>query len=344
MAQMNQIKTRRLWGVATAALAIVVLIVGILTLRSFTATPAEQQGGPAASADRAQFNQAIQDSRDALDQGEPAKAEALLRRALASFPDDSDGWSLLGESLIAQDNATEALAAYEQAIAVGQDNAELRFAAATFAHRAGQLDIAQEHYMRAQKMAPTNPKHPLYLAQVQRQAGDLPAAKASLLRAATLDPDLALAWASLAAIALDENKTSIAHQHIKRARKLQPANLDWRIIEARAWRRMNQPNKAVRLLIAVDENTRLASLPALEELAMCYGMLAQPEEAANLYARAVASNPDEAPLLHLAAQWHQRAAMNDAAEAYAARAARLGYEPSQHFLALLRDEDENSDQ
>lgn len=328
-----------------------VIVLAVVVVRAFIGSPtpdsvdASEQSADQALAGAAQrIEAAIREADNLRQQGEIAAAETLLRKALEKHPNDRDLRVMLAETLLSQDRPREAYRQYDHAIAAGADNAELHFAAGTVANVAGLPERAAEHYRSAQRLAPSNPKHPLYLGQIRRKLGDVEAAKASLLRAANLDPDQAIAWGTLADIALSENNLSIARNYVRRAIEAAPEATSWRILEARVLRRSNRPEQAARVLMALDKSARLGDPNVLRELALCYGLLDRPAEAARVYARAVESRDQKeqddsnmAELLYEAASWYDRAGEPDAAAVYAERAARRGHEKAAEMLDRLGD-------
>jgi tetratricopeptide (TPR) repeat protein len=278
---------------------------------------------------------ALDSARLLMDQGKPAAAEAILRAGTRKFPADQSLVLLLGECLLQQGRGEEAYEAYSQGIMIGPDNAEYRHAAATIASQLGRTEEAEAHYAVGQKLAPSNPKFPLYRAQVQRALGRVGEARANLLLATKLDPDLAIAWASLAAIALDENRPTVAREYIERSRKLEPARLEWRVIEARALRREGKPREAAELLLAVPVSVRGADEAALMELALSLGLLERAGEAAELYVAALELDAGNAELAYQAALWLERAGQRGRAETYAASAASKGHAGAKELAARL---------
>jgi len=347
MATGEQARRRRRLLAITAIPAAGVIVAAALAIRALTNAPAPDSADAStrstdqALADAAQrIDAALREAEKLQRQGEYAVAETLLREALERHPNDRDLRVMLAETLLSQDRYREAYEQYNHAIAAGPDIPELHFAAGTVANVAGMPDRAAEHYKHAQRLARSNPKHPLYLGQIQRKLGRINEAKESLLRAANLDPSLAIAWGTLADIALGENNLSIARTHVRRAIDAAPHAVAWRIVEARILRRSNQPEQAARALMALDRATRLSDPNVLRELALCYGMLNRPGESARLYARAVEFNQkrqsaslDE--LLYEAALWYERAGESDVAAVYADRAARRGHEQAAKLAQRL---------
>jgi Tfp pilus assembly protein PilF len=340
MEQTSIVQKRRMIATVVAS-GVAVGLIGIsLLVASLTTTPApsDEPAGPATTASAAVIEQVLDSARHSLDTQEPEKAEIVLRAAIDKAPEDQDLRIMYGETLLALGKTRESYSEYEKAIFIGPDHAELRFTAGTIANAAGMTEQSVEHFSMAQSQDPTNAKHPLYLAQIQRKMGDLEAAKASLLRAVKIDPSLDIAWGVLANIALDENNLSLATNHIKRARQLAPSNIQWRLTEARIHRRENHPEDALRLILALDEAQLLADPMLLSEAGLCYGMLRRPADAADLYGRAVERNPENPDLLYEAALWHQRADLGDAAVVYASRAANLGNEAAGRLLANIESD------
>jgi len=279
---------------------------------------------------------ALDAARKSLLTGQAGAANAVLAKLAERYPNDSEVRSLFAESLLELGEPAAALTQYEAAIALGPDFAPLSFAAGTAANMAGDPQTAEIHFLRAQALDKANSQYPLYLGTVQRNLGKTVEAQASLLRAVTLDSSLSNAWGQLADMALDENKLSLATTHIARARTLEPTNVNWRLIEARILRRQNKPESAARLLMAIDETSRLGNPMILREIGLCFGMLSRPEDAADLFAEAVEIRPDDPELLYEAALWHERAERRDRAMGYAVRAAELGDAKATELVERLR--------
>jgi Tfp pilus assembly protein PilF len=303
--------------------ALAVIVIAVALIRALTGagpltSEAGQSNRPPALLD------ALDAARKSLLTGQPGAANAVLVKIVERYPEDQEAHSLFAESLLELGEPASALMEYEAAIAIGPEFAELSFAAGSAANMANKPTVAEIHYLNAQDLNKTNSQYPLYLGTVQRNLGKTVEAQASLLRAVKLDPSLANAWGQLADMALEENKLSLATTHITRARTLEPTSENWRLIEARILRRQNKPENAARLLMAIDTTSRLSNPMILREIALCFGMLSRPDEAAALFAEAAELRPDDPELLYEAALWHDRAERSDRALGYAIRAAELG--------------------
>lgn len=270
-----------------------------------------------------------------MDQDQPGSAEVILAEAVRTFPASQSLRLLLGECLLQQERLPEAYEAYTQGIFIGPDHPEYRFVAGTLASRIGRDEDAITHYRRAQSLDPSNPKHPLYLAQVQRRVGQTDEARANLIIATRLDENLAVAWGALAAIALDENRLEVARGYIERARTIEPASPAYRVIESKILRRGNEPRRAADLLLELSADERLRDAGVVYELGLCHAMLGETREAAALYVSAVSLHPDDAEMLFQAAQALQRDGQGPRAETFAHAAAQRGHEGARRLLESL---------
>ena len=307
-----------------------------------TITPSDPARGTAnAATGRASdsASAALHDARLALDSGDNSAARAILERAVQRWPQDRELRLRLSEALVA---AKDFAAAYEHskaainlsAAAPAAETAALHFDAGTIANAAGLSDEALSHYLLAQKADPANPRIALYLGMVQAKRGDEPAATAALLTAIGLDPSLAEGWGTLAELSLKGGRLGMAADQAAQARALQPSVLRWRLVEARALKRDNQPERAAMLLVGLDPKER-ASPAALELLADCYGMLGKADQAATISEQATHNRPADPAVWYLAALWAQRANKPADARRLAGRADELGDTRARDLLARL---------
>lgn len=328
-------------ALAALVVALVAIVAGgVWAVRVALRAPAPggAPSGAAQAADSRSIEETLAAAREYIRHDKAGSAVAILREAVEKWPQDQAVRLLYGEALLSTGQGQAAYDQYDAAIQIGPDNPEFRHVAATIASGIGRLIEAEMHYLAAQRMDPKNPKYALYLAQVQRKQGMNDEARANLMLAANLDPSLAIAWASLAGLALDENRASVALNYIRRARELEPERLDWRVIEARALMRESRPEAAAELLLAVREEERLASPAAVRELAAALAMLGRTSEAASMYVKAVAANPDDAELAYQAALSLERDGQKGRAATFASHAAAKGFQPAQALADRLNEE------
>ncbi|MGP1310067.1 MAG: tetratricopeptide repeat protein [Phycisphaerales bacterium] len=328
------LRKRRLLA-SLAALGLILLAAGAgwLLVDAAGRARSAQQG---ATAPTARVSEMLEAARQHLRADDLEKAELLLRDIATRAPDDYEVWSLLGETLLSRGRTREAYEAYANAAAAPAAPVELEFNAGTVANTAGLTAEALNHYQRASARKPNDPRFALYLAQIQRKLGDTVGAKASLLRAANLRPDMAVAWGVLADIALQENNLTIARQHVDRARDLEPDNAQWRLIEARVLRRQNDPQAAARLLLAMPDDRLLGDPALVDEAASSLAMLGEVDEAASLYLRAADRLAQNAEVNYKAALMLRRAGRVDDALVLADVAAGLGSAPARDLAASIR--------
>lgn len=270
--------------------------------------------------------------------GEVGKADAMLEEAIAANPTEQRLYVSRAEVMALRQNPAGAYSMYEKAIALGgQSDGELQFAAGTVASMAGRLDRAAEHFGAAQGLMRSDHRPSLYLAQVQIKQDQIEAAKANLVIAGKLNPDVAAVWGTLADLELRSNRTGLALQHVAKARGLEPRVTLWRLIEARALKREGKAEEALQTLIGVDEAERRQST-VLALMSECYGMLSRPGDAAELYVRAAEADTTNADLALQAAAWLERSGDKRRAATWADRAKMLGASGAEAILARVLGE------
>lgn len=329
--------SRRIAAAGLMLMAAAVLVAAgyaaVKLLRTPASAPASSAAGSAV--DPQTLDEVLNAARTYMDQDKAGSAEVILSAAVERFPRSQPLRLLLGECLLQLERMPESYEQYEQAIFLGPDHAEYRHAAGTIASKIGRLEDAELHYMRAQSLSPSNPKFPLYLAQVQRKQGKNDAARASLVLATQLDPTLAIGWSSLAAIALDENRLEMAQHYIGKARAIEPEHVDWKVIEARVLRRVGDPSASLAVLETIGLDETAAREAVLLERTLALGMLGRTTEAANLYIEAVSRSPKNAELCYQAALWLERDKQPARAATYARHAVALGHQHAGELAARL---------
>ncbi len=310
-----------------ALLPLVVLVLGggyALYRVSVLPSVAKMASGGGAAAKGPSREEVMELGRQALKSNKAELAAKELFEGVERFPNDQPMRLAYAEAPLLQGKYADAYEQYDRAVAFGEDKAAYRFAAGMAASKAGLDDHAEAQWLKAREMDRANPQYPLFLAQLQRKNGRNADARANLMVAVALDPNLAVAWGSLAAIALDENHTGPALQHAEKAAKLDPTNPLWRVVQAKVLRRENRPREALEIVLAIPEFDRAGDAAIIEEIAACHGMLGDPRAAAEEYVLASEGSPENAEFAYQAAIWLQRAGDGDRALAYAKRAGMLG--------------------
>lgn len=332
---MNGNGSAKIWGVLLGVLALGGAGFAGWTLYSVSRpAPAEADEEPAeVGVASMQTVEAVLASVQQLvkDENWPA-AERVLSESVRTFSDDQDLRLAFGDFLMTRERWDEAYDQYAAAIAVGAVPAQTYFAAGTLANMSQRPELAAEHYRQAMTADPNTAEYPLYLASVQMKMSRWTEAKASLALAGRLAPDRAEVWGMYAQVALNENKLSIAQQQVEKARRLEPRESAWVLMEAKIRKRAGEPERALDLLSALPQ-AELDRLETLELLAECYGMLGRPGDAASRYMDAAERDPDNAALAFETALWLQRLGETEEAIAWAEKARGLGHDKAGAWIA-----------
>ena len=283
----------------------------------------------------AEVKAAIDQARNLIANMQTTQAEQFLRDTVAKYQIDQELRLLFAQVLQEQGNPAEALAQYEAAITIGPDHAEYRFAAGLLSDELGHIEDAEAHLRAAQSLDLSNPKFPLYLAAIETKLGKRDQAREAYTRAAKLDDSLAIALGGLAQIALDENHAESALERARKARNLEPERVAWRVLEARALRRLSKPAEAVQVLYGIPEAARLRDGVVLTEIATALAMMQRAPEADAIFDQAVNANPRDAGVHAAAASWYLRYSNLEAAEAHARQAKALGSSEADDILAHI---------
>lgn len=201
---------------------------------------AEQVGRPAQArdfyrraleSDAGQAGAAIDLARLLADQ--PAEAERVLRRSLASREGDPKLLDALASLLVAQGKLDEAEAAARQVLSRHpRDAAAWQILAAVEAAR-GHFRLAESILKIARKLDDKDPAIPHALGMLAIQRDEPAAARAWFEQATQLDPKFAPAWANLGALALRYRDYPAAEQSYARA--LQLGSAGWELHLAHGW-------------------------------------------------------------------------------------------------------------
>ncbi len=323
---------RLLGGIALLVLCAGAVVGVVMVVRggaSSPGTPAGQQEASAQTAD-AILNTFLTLQR----QSRFAECETVLKKGVEQYPQEQRLAATFAEFLAVNKRPQEAYEMYERALAIGPRTAPLEFAAGTVASSLDKTDRAIEHYAAAQAQDATDFRYPLFLAQVQLKADQVDEARKNLIIAGRLKPDSPVVWGSLADIALRENALNVALEQVAKARAIEPENWVWRLIEARARKRMGKPQEALDLLIALEDVDR-GRPQVLTAMSECYGMLGKAEDAADLYGLFSDRQPDEPEIAMQAAIWADRVQRPSQALRYAQRAANLKAAGAEEMVARL---------
>lgn len=250
------------------------------------------------------------------------KAAALLDQAIPQFADQQAIYVEYARVLTVLQRHEKAYDNYEKAIAIGPVDFDLHLAAGVSATAAGKTSEAIEHFGAAQVINKADARPPLYLGQAQAKLGRIDEAKKNLLLAANLKPDMAVAWGSLADIALRENAANLALQHIEKARQLEPDSTVWRLIHGRALKRLGRAQEALDLVVGLSSEQKMQP-GVLQLMGECYGLVQRPKDMARECSTLADTFTTQGDVALEAARWWIRAGDPEQAKPYARRALYL---------------------
>lgn len=340
---------RRFVGIGLGAVVLGAVVVAGVAVRSVLQSPPQAaQGGQSpneaggdgphapAVADRSTLEAVLASVQVYVNEKDFARADAIFREAIGEYADDQDLRMAYADLLMMQNRMNESYQSLLAALAIGPREAHLEFRSGTLATTLGMHDRAEEHFAAAQLADPSNADYPLYLANERMQLGRKSEAMADLVRASVLDPDRAIVWGTIARLEYDANKLGLAAQHIAKARRLEPRQVAWKIIEARVLKRAGDPEAALVLLTALGGDERRLT-EVVRTIAESYGLTGRPGEAAAEYLAIAQANVDDEKLWFETALWQQRVGELEAALASARRALELGHPRAAGLVKSLAD-------
>lgn len=188
----------------------------------------------------------------------------------------------LGDALSARILWEEAYEQYRMAVALDPESSGLLHSAGMIAFSAGKHEQALEHYLEAARLDTLNPQPLVFAAQVLISSERLDEAQIQLEKALVLDPDEPVIHASLGLIDMQRERYEEAIEHIAEARRIAPHDIGILVQQARIFRRSGDPNRALELLISLDDQQKIQEA-VVQELAAGYEALDRPGDAAQAW-------------------------------------------------------------
>lgn len=250
------------------------------------------------------------------------EAGEIMDALVAKYPNQPEVLHQQVEVDLLRHNIREAYEAAKKLTVLTPKDAEAHFNAGIIADDLDELDAAISHFRAASGVDTSNPKHPLYTAQIFIKKHDYRNAQIYLLQAVHLDESQHIAWGTLAEVELLQNQVELAAQHIAEARRLGPEVFKWRLVEARILRRQNKPEDALLKLNALDASLRLHK-ETVKEASLCWSLLGEPMKAAELHIQRLEREPDAWDAALAAADFLYKADAIDEARRYYGIAKRI---------------------
>jgi tetratricopeptide (TPR) repeat protein len=155
-----------------------------------------------------------------LELGDP-EARTLLPRLIDRFPDDAEGWRLLGAALQHADQPEAALVAFTRAMHA-MPSVALHLRRGMLLETLGRLAEAVDAYRAAAEHAADSSEAALKLGLCLRRMNDTESASAALERAVALAPSSSEAWYAVGLVRQDKHDFGGASDAYHRALELRP--------------------------------------------------------------------------------------------------------------------------
>ena len=242
---------------------------------------------------------------------------SAARRYVDRYPSFAPGHTLLGQILLQDGLTDQAYASFIHSLEIDGQQAEVHLLAGTIDFAADRFDRAEDHYSLAVGLEPSQTRYRLHLAQAQIRLNEFDTARRGLLEVLRLDSTSHEAYATLANLYADQNKSTLALNTIQKAIENTPVMLRDKQVayiqyKAQLLRRSNQPQEALLTLQSLSPLEQ--GVPAvMKDLALCWAMIGKPQEAALLYERALAANPTQWQYAEAAARWRIKCNDHEAA-------------------------------
>lgn len=243
------------------------------------------------------------------------RIEPMVEKAkafIAKYPKYPHAYTLLAKVYIELYKWPEAYDELQKSLKLDANQPMVHHLAGTILYEMRNYDSAEANYLTAVQLAPNDPLHLVYLAQVYIRTNRFTEALTRLLEALQLDDQFHEAYATMSDLYMKQNEPELALQQIDKAIKF--TSLDKRDVivpyylkRASIHRRLGDPTAAMNEL----ENNLLEHEQfqprAAEEIAITWGMLREFTKAAEFYERAIAANPTEWRFYQGAADYYIKA-------------------------------------
>ncbi len=281
----------------------------------------EQQAKTQLESVQQQFNQIAADHR----QAQPVLQEA--KRLVERYPQYAPTRTLLGQILLYDEQFDQAYDQFLLSLDLDGQQPEVQLLAGTLAFKLDRVDRATHHYLMAVGLDTANPRYRLHLAQAYLKQRQDQLARDALLEALRIDSSLHEAYAMLSDMYAKQNRLSLALPQIQAAIDQAPASQRsqqtmYVCRKAQLLRRANRADEALLTLQGLDTHQQ-RQIQVMQEVALCWSALGQPDQAAVVFEQAMADDPTQWSWVAHAAHWRFKAGQPDAARRHLATLQRI---------------------
>jgi len=307
-------------GVALLIAAIVYLTVW----SDHTKPTARDTGSPDtwSAATRAYVEEQRQLAADYFDHDNTEGARLIVRELLERYPNDYESHNLMARILMREGQWPKAYDAFARSLEINPKQSDSHGASGVIAEtHLRKLEVARDHYKAAARLAPTQPQHPLYLANVLLKLNELDDARLAALEALKLDDTIATAHVILANIAAKQGKIDMAISSIQRARDLTPPTdnnyIAYLLRHAEFLRRRDVKGREEALAMLLNLEARYYLLRrVVEQITLTHRSLEQYDQAAQHWAGWYTRNPADFAAAAEAGLAYVKAGQMDEAKRY----------------------------
>lgn len=168
--------------------------------------------------------QALLTGRKLLESGDAAAAVEKFKLATSLMSSNAQAWNYLGLAAHQAGQATQAVAAYQQAIKLDRDFVEARFNLGCLLADQGRTSLARDAFAACTVLRPAYPEAWLRRAQAEMQLKEYGAAESSLRELLRQNPAAPEALNALGLVQLQRNRPRDAAQSFAAALKAQPGH------------------------------------------------------------------------------------------------------------------------
>ena len=214
--------------------------------------------------DESQFDQLMEQARDALDRGDHVRALAIADQLVASAPDDPAACAIRARVLLHADAGEEALSESRRAAELAPQDDRVHLILGLAAWRCERLTLAQQSLERAVELSGGNPGMAVDYAWFMAIERGPRVAEDAALEAVAANETSSTAWAALGLVQFRLHQRDEAQKSLDRALKLDPTDPYAQSVMIAFLHESSQDSKAEALLELLKDTP--GTLDAVEKI------------------------------------------------------------------------------